>query len=259
MSNISASAAAAREAHRTSTGQFGEQAHTPPAAQIQSEPYREPKSIAVDGGSIWLDEWATSDGRAPKWPDGLPLKDEVKIGVDREDESTSVDLYWTGQDGSEHHVWYSRGRGAYADAFSSFETGENDDLANQLDAETRNQLNEYGYAVLCRAEQVADVIEFRSLNGNSKNLALWTRLATPKSFTDEEVRRNAADLRLNDLAERTGCPSVADLVKAGRDRGEITDEQIQRLSYEDVERFGQIWSETVSRIVDEMPEEEVAR
>lgn len=128
-----------------------------------------------------------------------------------------------------------------------------------MDEKTREQLEDYGNAVLRRAEEVADGLEFTSLNGDARRAALWKRLSTPKSFTQAEVDENSARLRINDLCERTGYQAVASLIEAGRERGDITDEQIKRMSYEDVERFGEIWSETVSRIADLMPQEGEAR
>lgn len=260
MSTINPAAAAARESARTPTGQFGEQNHDSPGGSLTQSTYLEPKSIALDGGgSIWLPEWATADGRAPKWPDALATEGDVEIAVDREDESTAVDLYWTAPDGTEHAVWFSRSRGPYADVTTSFQAGENDELAESMDEKTREQLEDYGNAVLRRAEEVADGLEFTSLNGDARRAALWKRLSTPKSFTQAEVDENSARLRTNDLCERTGYQAVASLIEAGRERGDITDEQIKRMSYEDVERFGEIWSETVSRIADLMPQEGEAR
>lgn len=256
MSTISPAAAAARESARTPTGQFGEQNHDSPSGSLAESVYLEPDNVALDGGgSIWLPEWATADGRAPKWPDALHTEGDVEIAVDREDEPTTVDLYWTAPDGSEHAVWFSRPQGPYACVATSFEAGENEELVESMDEKTREQLEDYGCAVLRRAEDVADNLEFNALNGDARRTALWKRLSTPQPFTQDELDENSARLRMNDLCEQTGYPAVASLIEAGRERGDITDEQIKRMSYEDIERFGQIWSETVTRIADLAPQE----
>lgn len=111
-----------------------------------------------------------------------------------------------------------------------------------LAEQQREQVTEYGTAVLGRAYEVVGAFEYASVGADDTTRSRITRLIDPRPFSDAERPGTAADFNVQRVTERAGLPGTGtSVLQVLRDRDELTDEETAQLDASDVtdlhERF----------------------
>lgn len=240
--NISAAAEVRREAARghgvAQPGQFGTQQHSAPDGAFgtaQVSPH--PQWVIVHGQRVYLGR-VEDEEALQSWPKVFSAPDIAWEHADGG--GVRVSIGWNDADGAAQQVWLQAGPGEYDETVTSFDVG--DGSALRLTEEQREQVTEYGEAVLRRAQEVVGSFEYVSVAADDRTRDRITRLIDPTPFTDEERLRNEADCNVQQVSEQAGLPDVIPgVVQVLRDRGELTDAQAAELDSSDLtdlyERF----------------------
>lgn len=220
-----------REAARQTDGRFGHQHHSNPTVP-SALPYPDafPESSVVGGQELDLRHFRTdpqfSFVEAP-WPSSVPRPVEMSVTEPR---SGTYVVEAVMENGDSIEASGNLEGGDYSHAWDSFEAGDGERF--NLDIGEQEAIREHLRTALRRYAAVSVAAHDRSLRSGAERdaaaLALPNELVTPEQLADERVAQ---------AAHEAGLPVMVGLLEVLRDRGQLSNEQAERLTAGDMEEM----------------------